>query len=201
MTNIVGIFSLDKGSGKTTTCAYLSAALAAVSKKVVSVDLNGDLSKILGTDLEQINVAGLAWKNYQGNALSTLTEDNEADFVLVDVPTELEKANEVLPYLNSVIIPVEAEFYGLEKLNETLAVIAEHKDLLISGFLWTKNSTCTPNEELDNYFSQFIYKSTISRNYYLALPEFSLSNLNGAGFHSGFIDYLKLANEIIDDEY
>ena len=50
------------------------------------------------------------------------------------------------------------------------------------------------------YFPELIFKSKIYRNYYLSLPQFSLHTINEHPFHGGFIDYLKLANEIIDNE-
>lgn len=194
-----GIFSKSKGSGKTTTCAYLAEALAATGKKVVCVDLDGDLQKYLNGE----GVFGWKYRRWSGE--EDLMAD-EADYILVDVPSSPSPEQEaVLRQLDSVLIPVEAEYYGLEELNKTLQKVSEYESLLIEGIVLTKSdpNSSVPGkieEKLKEYFSFFVLNTKISRNYYLSLPAFSLTDLNGNGWHSGFIDYLKLANELIEHE-
>jgi len=205
MAKKTGIFSYSKGSGKTTTCAYLAAALTTLHQKVVCVDLEGNLEKYLGRTGENIEVAGLSWKYRRWNGQGEWPAD-EADYILVDVPSSPSPEQEaVLRQLDSVLIPVEAEYYGLEELSKTLQKVSEYESLLIEGIVLTKSdpNSSTPGkieEKLKEYFSFFVLNTKISRNYYLSLPAFSLTDLNEKGWHSGFIDYLKLANELIEHE-
>lgn len=205
MANKTGIFSYSKGSGKTTTCAYLAAALTTVGKKVVCVDLNGDLEKYLNPQGEEVHVAGLRWKCRKWSGEEDRLAD-EADYILVDMPAGPSPDHEaVLGRLDSVLIPVEAEYYGLDELDITLRKISEFEHLLIGGIVLTKgdSNSSTPQKteaELNEYFSPFVLNTKISRNYYLSRPAFSLTDLGEKGWHSGFIDYLKLANELIEHE-
>jgi cellulose biosynthesis protein BcsQ len=199
MANKVGIFSYGKANGKTTTCAYLASALSIVGKKVFVSDLSGSVQKLIAShDFKQ----GYGWEISD----SFDAEDKGMDYVLVDLPSsEAFKPDQILPNLDSVIIPIEADLYGLENLNKTLQVVNTFENLLIQGFLFTKcNSNSTYHETMESsvarYFPELIFKSKIYRNYYLSLPQFSLHTINEHPFHGGFIDYLKLANEIIDNE-
>lgn len=203
MTNKTGIFSWSKGSGKTTTCAYLAAALSTMHQKVVCVDLNGDLQRYFRP--ENTEMAGLPgycrkWKGPEDELADA------ADYILVDIPSAPSPEQEaVFHQLDSVLIPVEAEYYGLDELNKTLLKISEFEHLMIRGFVLTKgnSNSSTPQKikaELKDYFSSFVFNSNISRSYYLSIPEFSLADLSRKGWHSGFIDYLKLANELLEHE-
>lgn len=201
MAKKTGIFSWSKGSGKTTTCAYLAAALATLHRKVVCVDLNGDLGKYFAA--EEVQAGGLTWKYRKWKGEGDLPED-DADDILVDIPSG-PGHEAVLEKLDSVLIPVEAEYYGTAELNRTLQAVAQHEHLVIEGMLLTKvkPGSGTPHKmeaELKEYFSPFLLNSDIMRNYYLARPEFSLTDLNRKGWHSGFIAYLKLANELLEHE-
>ncbi len=205
MAKKTGIFSWSKGSGKTTTCAYLAAALATMHRKVVCVDLNGDLGEYFGRDREDMETGGLSWKYRKwGGEEDALTDD--ADYILVDLPSHpFPEQEAVFRALDSVLIPVEAEYYGREDLNRTLQVISESDHLLIAGLVLTKgdpNSSIPQRTEaeLKEYFSFFVLNTKISRSYYLSRPVFSLTDLNRKGWHSGFIDYLKLANELLEHE-
>ena len=205
MTKKTGIFSGSKGSGKTTTCAYLAAALATMHRKVVCVDMGGDLGRYFDLSRENTEVAGLSWKCRQWSGEEDRLAD-AADYILVDIPAEPSPEQEaVFRELDSVLIPVEAEYYGLDELSRTLQKISEYEHLLIGGFVLTKagRDSRAPREietRLKEYFSSFILNTVISRNYYLSVPVFSLTDLGGKGWHSGFIDYLKLANELIEHE-
>ena len=199
MANKVGIFSYSKASGKTTTCGYLASALSLVGKKVRIVDLDGSVKKLVA--LSEFK-AGNDWDIND----SFSSEASDVDYILVDFPSAEEyESDEILQNLDSVIIPVEAEFYGLENLNKTLEKISAFDKLLIKGILLTKcNSNSSFHKELEGtlneYFSQFVFDSKIFRNYYLSLPHFAPHTINENSFNGGFIDYLKLANEIIDNE-
>ncbi len=196
MAKKIGIFSMDNGCGKTTTTFFLAAALSAVNKKVLTLspDKKGKAGYDTSTGL--FTLGNLKW--HHKNTTIIEGEDTDYDYVLFDVHDAGS-----LKDLDSVIVPIEAQYYGLEELHQTLKEIKEHQLLEIEGFLITKydsESTLSSKvkDELILNFPGFVFDTVISRNYYLAIPDFSLVDLNGTTPHSGYIDYLKLANEIID---
>lgn len=203
MTKKTGIISYSKGNGKTTTCAYLAAALAALHQKVVCVDVKGDLERYQGRGV--IEAEGLSWKCREWFGEEDDLRD-KADVILVDLPTvPAPEHDKLLEQLDSVLIPVEAEYYGCDELNYTLQKVAAFPHLLISGLVLTKvnpDSTVAGKieAELKEYFSYLVLHTKISRSYYLSRGRLSLTDLNGKGWHSGFVDYLKLANELLEHE-
>lgn len=204
MTNKTGIFSRSKGNGKTTTCAYLAAALSTMHRKVVCVDLNGDLERYFQSENTAMTGLFVNCRTWEGPE-DELADD--ADYILVDIPANPTPEQEaVFHRLDSVLIPVAAEYYGPDELNKTLMKVSEFESLLIRGFVLTQAdpNSSAPSKiraELEDYFSSFVFNSSISRNYYLSVPGFIPTDLNRKGWHSGFIDYLKLANELLEHEY
>lgn len=203
MTKRTGIISYSRGSGKTTTCAYLAAALTIAQRKVVCVDLDGQLRDFTGAGGETIRLNELSWKYRKWRGEDDALAD-DADYILVDVPARPTPEEEkIFSKLDSVLIPVEAEYYGQENLKETLQKVGEYEHLMIRGLLLTKsnpNSTQTEKieRELRKYFSFLVLNTPIERSFYLS--RFGLTNLNGQGWHSGLINYLELANELLEHE-
>ncbi|MDP1814372.1 MAG: ParA family protein [Leadbetterella sp.] len=222
MADKIGIYSIDKNCGKTTTVAFLAESFATLSTNVLVVDLDPKnyFSKFLGLELkvserdqiQQVKIGQSAWKYLKvGQDLEKLLNqikefDTEYDYIIFDFPSfESESNTEVLKILNKVIIPIECEFFGIDQLNVTIEKILEIENLKIDGILLTKYDE--KNQIMPNYikfikenFSDLIYNTIISRNYYLGLPNFTIENLNKYVPNVGFADYLKLANEIQNDK-
>ncbi len=111
---------------------------------------------------------------------------DEYDYVFIDCPPSLGVITiNALAASNSVIIPIQCEFYALEGVGQLINTIqlvkkSLNKDLEIEGVLMTMYDfrTNLSNEvynEVKKYFKEKVYKSTIPRNIRLAeAPSFGL---------------------------
>lgn len=218
MADKIGIYSIEKNCGKTTTAAFLAESFATLSTNVlvIDLDLSNDFSKFLGLQLRasdfgqvmQVKVGQSAWKYLKigqdtGMCLNRMEElEADFDYILFDFPSFASESNtEILKILNKVIIPIESEFYGIDQLNLTIEKILEIDTLKIDGILLTKydeKNQIMPKflKFMKENFSNLMYDTIISRNYYLGLAHFTIENLNKYVPNVGFADYLKLANEI-----
>ncbi|MGL5380076.1 ParA family protein [Clostridium sp.] len=108
------------------------------------------------------------------------------DFIFIDCPPSLGVLTiNALTTVESVLIPIQCEFYALEgvgQLMNTLQLVKKslNKDLDIEGVVMTMYDyrTNLSNEvykEVKNFFGDKVYNSTISRNIRLAeAPSFGL---------------------------
>ena len=118
------------------------------------------------------------------NNLKKLTP--KFDFIFIDCPPSLGLLTiNALTASNSVIIPIQCEFYALEgvgQLINTVQLITEslNKDLKIEGVIMSMcdgrtNLSTQVISEVKKYFKDKVYKSTIPRNIRLAeAPSFGL---------------------------
>ena len=108
------------------------------------------------------------------------------DFIFIDCPPSLGVLTiNALTSVQSVLIPIQCEFYALEGVGQLINTInlvkkSLNKDLDIEGVVMTMYDyrTNLSNEvyaEVKNFFKEKVYKSTISRNIRLAeAPSFGL---------------------------
>ena len=111
---------------------------------------------------------------------------DDYDYVFIDCPPSLGVITiNALAASNSVIIPIQCEFYALEGVGQLINTIqlvkkSLNKNLEIEGVLMTMYDfrTNLSNEvynEVKKYFKDKVYKSTIPRNIRLAeAPSFGL---------------------------
>jgi chromosome partitioning protein len=220
MANKIGIYSIEKNCGKTTTAVFLAESFATLSSNVLVVDLDitnrcQDFLKIRNSEKyipQQVKIAQSSWKYLHiGQEIDWFSEkieeyDAEYDYIIFDFPSyESDSSTEILKLLNGIIIPIECEFYGIDQLNITIEKILTLESLKIDGILLTKYDE--KNQIMPKFlkfirenFSDLVYDTIISRNYYLGLPHLTVENLNNYIPNLGFADYLKLANEIQNDK-
>ncbi len=134
------------------------------------------------------------------------------DFILIDCPPSLNMLTvNALVAANSVMIPMQCEYYALEGLTgllETIEKIRKHlnPDLKIEGLLRTmydpRNNLATQvSAQLIDHFGEKVYRTIIPRNVRLAeAPSHGLTALKYDKSSSGAVAYLALAGEILRKE-
>lgn len=131
------------------------------------------------------------------------------DFVIIDCPPSLGLLTiNALTASDSIVIPVQCEYFALEGLGQllnTIKIVRQHlnPELDIEGVLLTMYDTRTRlsnqvAEEVKRYFDDRVFKSVISRNVRLAeAPSFGKPALLYDSTSAGAKNYLALAREII----
>lgn len=135
---------------------------------------------------------------------------NRYEYILIDCPPSLQMLTvNALVASNSILIPVQAEFYaveGLAKLLNTINSIRQSLNPLleIEGVLITmydQRLTLAKQvaDEVLNYFKSAVYRTYIPRNVKLAeAPSFGKPIILFDPVCSGSKAYLELAKEIIE---
>ena len=133
----------------------------------------------------------------------------EYDFILVDCPPSLGLLTlNTLAAADSVLIPIQCEFYALEGLTQLLSTIrlvqrSLNTSLEIEGVLLTMfdkrlNLSKQVAEEAREYFGHKVYTTIIPRNVRLAeAPSFSKPIVRYEALSAGAQSYLSLAREVI----
>jgi chromosome partitioning protein len=131
------------------------------------------------------------------------------DFVVIDCPPSLGLLTiNALTVSDSLIIPVQCEYFALEGLGQllnTIKIVRQHlnTDLEIEGVLLTMFDTRTRlsdqvADEVRKYFEDKVFESVIARNVRLAeAPSFGKPALLYDSTSRGAKNYLALAREII----
>ena len=141
------------------------------------------------------------------NLLKDCTE--RYDYILIDCPPSLGTITvNALSASNSVIIPIQCEYYALEGLNQVLNTISLVKqglnpDLVIEGIVLTMYDSRNKLsqqvvETVRQYFDGNIYETLIPRNVRLAeAPSHGLPITQYDSSSSGADSYRKLAAEVM----
>ena len=135
--------------------------------------------------------------------------EGKFDYIFIDCPPSLGLLSiNSLSASDSVLIPIQAEFYALEgvgQLVNTIQLVKKslNKDIYVEGVILTMFDNRTKlstevNSEVNNYFSDKVYKTTIPRNIRLAeAPSFGLPILLFDDKCKGAECYSKLAEEFL----
>lgn len=132
------------------------------------------------------------------------------DFIIIDCPPSLGLLNtNALTAADSVIIPVQCEYYALEGLTQLLSTIRLvqrlfNENLRIEGVLLTMLDGRTKlglevMQEVRKYFKERVYKTFIPRNIKLSEAPSCGQSIFDYDVHSeGSRAYANLAKEVID---
>lgn len=158
-----------------------------------------------GAEIELVSEMGRETK--LKNALNTVK--NNFDVVLIDAPPSLGLITiNVLTAADSVIIPIQCEYYALEGVAQLMNTVKKVKqvmnpDLEIEGILMTMfdsrtNLSAQVIEEVKKFFPNKVYKTLIPRNVRLSeAPSFGKPIIYYDIASRGSESYLDLADEIL----
>jgi chromosome partitioning protein len=142
------------------------------------------------------------------NALSQVRE--QFDFVVLDCPPALDLLTlNALVAADSVLIPMQAEYFALEGVSELLDTIERlrqsfNPELVIEGVVLTMfddrtNLAQQVTQELRQFFEDKMFNTTIPRNVRLAeAPSYGKPALLYDVRSRGAESYIRLAKEIMD---
>lgn len=171
------------------------------AKNVKILPSNSDLS---GFEIEAVNI-----NNREKLLLENIKKLEDFDFVIIDCPPSLGLLSiNALVASDSVLIPIQSEYYALEGVSQLVQTIdlikgslnpkLEIEGVVMSMFDGRNNLSLDVVEEVKKYFKDKVFKSIIPRNIRLAeAPSHGLSVLDYDASSKGAKAYVKLANEII----
>ena len=172
---------------------------------VKGLDLVGSRIDLAGAELELVN------KQNREKVLANLLEPikNEYDYIIIDCSPSLGLITvNALTAADSVIIPVQAEYFALEgisKLLNTIRIIKSklNPSLELEGFLLTMYDARLRLanqifEELKGHFGDMVFNTVIPRNIRLSeAPSHGLPALLYDASSRGATSHIMLAKEII----
>ncbi len=163
---------------------------------------------LVGAELELVNEENR--ENMMKNALSEIIDN--FDYIIIDCAPSLGLLTlNSLTAAHSLIIPIQCEYFALEglgKLLNTVKIVQRrlNPELTIEGLLLTMYDTRLRLsnqvvEEVKTHFQNLVFKTIIHRNVTLGeAPSYGETIIIHDATSKGAINYLNLAQEIIDKE-
>ena len=146
-----------------------------VREAIIKSEYNADVlpsnTRLAGASLEMIDLPGR-----EGRLRKALAEvQKDYDFIFIDCPPSLDLLTlNGLSACDSVLIPVQCEYYALEGLSELISTLKTIRKkynpyLDIEGVVFTMfslryNLTVQVVEQVQKYFGSKVYKTTIPRS-------------------------------------
>ena len=165
--NTFGVVLLSLGCQQTNP----EEVAEAIRKTEYRTDVIGSNTRLAGASLEMIDLPGR-----EGRLRKALAEvQKDYDFIFIDCPPSLDLLTlNGLSACDSVLIPVQCEYYALEGLSELISTLKTIRKkynpyLDIEGVVFTMfslryNLTVQVVEQVQKYFGSKVYKTTIPRS-------------------------------------
>ena len=183
-------------------------------KEVINKEVLENLD-IIPTSIDlsaaEIELIGVDDKEYiLRNAIDQVKD--QYDFVIIDCPPSLSMLTiNAMTTADSVIVPIQCEYYALEGLSQLIHTVELVKDRLnskleIEGVVFTMydartNLSLQVVENVKDNLQQNIYKTIIPRNIRLAeAPSYGLPINKYDPKSTGAESYMRLAGEVIERE-
>ena len=161
---------------------------------------------LVGAEIEMLQLPGR--EEVMKRALKTVQQDY--DYILIDCSPSLGLITvNALTAADSVIIPVQCEYFALEGISKLLNTIKIIKSKLnprleIEGFLLTMYDSRLRlanqiKDEVQRHFQELVFKTVINRNVKLSeAPSHGLPAILYDADSAGARNHLALAQEILD---
>jgi len=175
--------------------------------KIKNLDVLPSTIQLVGAEIELVNYSSRENKLQQ--VIKSIKDDY--DYIIIDCPPSLGLLTlNSLTAADSVIIPVQCEYYALEGIGQLLNTINLVKEILnpsleIEGILLTmydtrNNLSRDVIEEVKKNFKGKIFKSIIPRNVRVSeAPSYGQPVVFYDAKSKGAIAYKKLAQEVISN--
>ncbi|HLR61207.1 MAG TPA: AAA family ATPase [Lentibacillus sp.] len=185
----------------------LPAEEVCVPTQVENLDIIPATIQLSGAEIELVST--ISREIRLKKALEDLKE--QYDYIIIDCPPSLGLLTiNALTSADTVLIPVQCEYYALEGLSQllnTIRLVQKHlnKTLMIEGVLLTMldartNLGIQVIEEVKKYFQDKVYQSVIPRNVRLGeAPSHGEPILKYDPKSKGAEVYLELAKEVVSN--
>ena len=166
-----------------------------------SIDLSGAEIELLDVDEKEYIIR---------NAIANIKEDY--DYIVIDCPPSLSMLTiNAMTTADSVLIPIQCEYYALEGLSQLIHTVELVRDrlnpqLTIEGVVFTMydartNLSLQVVENVKDNLDQTIYKTIIPRNIRLAeAPSYGMPINKYDPKSAGADSYMRLADEVMEKE-
>jgi chromosome partitioning protein len=180
---------------------------AVLSTEIPFLDVIPSHINLVGAEIEMIDV--MERERILSNALQRVRR--KYDFIVIDCPPSLGLLTlNSLTASNSVLIPVQAEYFALEGLGQllnTIKIVRQHlnPDLEVEGVLLTMFDTRLrlSNQvasEVRRYFGDKVFDTIVQRNVRLSeAPSFGKPVILYDASSKGARNYMALAREILNN--
>ncbi|HUW06713.1 MAG TPA: AAA family ATPase [Williamwhitmania sp.] len=175
------------------------------NEEIKNLDLIPSHIDLVGAEIEMLNLPNR--ENMLKNVIAKLR--NDYDYVLIDCSPSLGLITvNALTAADSVIIPVQCEYFALEglgKLLNTVKIIQTrlNPELQIEGFLLTMYDarlrlSNQVVEEVKKHFQSMVFETIIQRNIKLSeAPSYGKPVILYDAASTGSLNYLNLAREVL----
>tara|TARA_Y100000746_G_scaffold227307_1_gene233726 strand:- start:7127 stop:7888 length:762 start_codon:yes stop_codon:yes gene_type:complete len=192
-----GIYQLFEKSCSITDCI--------IENKIINVDIIPSHIDLVGIEIESIDLIDREY--ILMNAIKNIKK--KYDYIIIDCPPSLGLLTiNALTASNSVIIPIQCEYFALEGLGKLLNTVKSiqkihNKKLSIEGLVLTMydsrlNLSNQVIKEVKLHFDKMVFKTIIHRNVKLGeAPSYGESILEYDVNSTGANNYLNLARELI----
>lgn len=173
---------------------------------IENLELLGSHIDLVGAEIEMIN---LPERETMMRKVVDKVRD-QYDMIIIDCSPSLGIITvNALTASDSVIVPVQCEYFALEglgKLLNTIKIVQNNlnKNLEIEGILLTMydarlNLSAQVMEEVKTHFQQLVFSSVVQRNIRLSeAPSFGKPALHHDSRSKGAVNYMALAREILE---